>query len=230
MIGQSPPSKTIISLFLELFTLSQSNHKRSARKAERVATVSNSSSTSSSSIDWAEVSKTLEPSTHSTDEGVFVEPFEPFLVSGLEESGDQPEEKMIMEGLDSMAQVALSEPQHYSLSFDSYKPLSDSDDNPSPARSVIDSFINEPATAGERTPGSPGSATGTGDNTNVSAVDDSLNTPVSTSSDLPVFFSIVTSIPDAVPITGRIRISVSFHSLFQSLAIALALTRVLFVF
>ena len=178
----------------------------SAKRAERVATVSNSSSTSSSSIDWAEVSKTFEPS--STDEGVFVEPFDPFLVPSLDESGDKAHtEKMIMEGLDSITQVALSEPQHYSLSFESYKPLSDSDDNPSPARSVIDTFINEPATAGERTPGSPGSATGTGDNTNISAlesIDDSLNTPVSTGADVPVFFSIVTSMPDAVPITGRL--------------------------
>ena len=204
MISQTKTPKTIISLFVELFTLSQTpNHRKSGKTPDPVAAVSSSSSTSSSSIDWAEVSKTFEPS--SATDSVFVEPFDSFLVPSLEvreASVDKPQtsEKMIMEGLDSITQVALSEPQHFSLSFDSYKPLSDSDDNPSPVRSLI----NEPATAGERTPGSPGSATGTGDNTNISGIEDTLNTPVSTSADLPAFFSIVTTNPDAVPITGRV--------------------------
>jgi hypothetical protein len=118
---------------------------------------------------------------------------------------------MIMEGLDAISHATLTEPtvQHFQLSFDSYKIHDDSDDQPSPSMSEslmggCRSGIDEPATAGERTPGSPGSATGTGDNTNVSlmGVDDTLNTPVSTSSDVSAFFSIVTTIPDAVPITG----------------------------
>lgn len=165
-----------------------------------------SSSSSSSSIDWGEVSKTLDSST----DCVFTEPLDNFLVPTLEGRGsDKPSSAtMIMDGLETITHVALSEPQHYSLSFDSYKPQSDSDDNPSPSHSGIESIgtsvrADEPATAGERTPGSPGSATGTGD-TITSTVDDTLNTPVSTSADVSAFFSIVTSIPDAVPITGTL--------------------------
>ena len=205
MISQTKPPKTFISLFVELFTLSQTpNHRKSGKTPEPATKVSSSSSTSSSSIDWVELSKSLEPSA--APDCVF-EQFDSFLVPSFEVKDgtvdkQQTTDKMIMEGLDTITQVTLSEPQHFSLSFDSYKPLSDSDDNPSPARSVT----NEPATAGERTPGSPGSATGTGDNTNISGIEDTLNTPVSTSSDLPAFFSIVTSIPDAVPITGMAHI------------------------
>jgi len=165
------------------------------------------SSSSSSYIDWGEVSKTLDSST----DCVFIEPLDNFPVPTPEGRGSDKfsSATMIMEGLDTMTQVALSEPQHYSLSFDSYKPHSDSDDNPSPSHSGIESIGtsvragDEPATAGERTPGSPGSATGTGD-TITSTVDDTLNTPVSTSADVSAFFSIVTSIPDAVPITGTL--------------------------
>ncbi|KAI1303143.1 hypothetical protein HDE_02328 [Halotydeus destructor] len=127
----------------------------------------------------------------------------------------EEEDTMIMDGNDALSLATLSgEAQPFGLSllsFDSYKlPCESMDDDGSqnktcsldePAKCSNTSSV-EPATAGERTPGSPGSASGQAD-ARSTQVGDSLNTPASTATDTPLFFATtVTSIPDPVPITG----------------------------
>lgn len=115
---------------------------------------------------------------------------------------------MIMDRIDTLTQVTLSaEPQTFNLSFDTYK-LPSSDDSESPKCESLDINLksDEPATAGEKTPSSPGSAIGptSSENTISIETEDTLNTPISTATDVPSFFScVVTSIPDPVPITGE---------------------------
>lgn len=113
-----------------------------------------------------------------------------------------------MDGIETLAQVTLTpEPQTFSLSFDTYKLPDESDDGGSP-KSVLDSLTSrgdEPATAGEHTPGSPGSATDPVSIDTALNPDDSLNTPVSTSADVSAFFNVVPSISDPIPITGRLK-------------------------
>lgn len=89
---------------------------------------------------------------------------------------------MIMDGLDTLSRVALSEHHSFHLSFDTYKP-------------ALSSFVSVPSPCprGAEYPDSTGDTT-----------DDTLNTPVTTNSDLPSFFgSEPTVYSDPVPITGE---------------------------
>ena len=207
--SSSAVSKVISSLFHQLINLNKEDHSELGKTPDQNHTPKSSSSSSSSessAFDWGDLTKL---NTNSSSDSQLDHHL---IVSGADDHIDQSA-SMIMDGLDTLSQVALTEPQtHYILSFDSYKPQSDSDDNTSPVhQSVGIEGFKEPATAGERTPGSPGSATGqeqptiqihsVGGNNNLA--DDTLNTPVSTSSDLSAFFSTVTSIPDPIPITGK---------------------------
>ena len=118
------------------------------------------------------------------------------------ESGRASEDTMIMEGIDTLSHVSLSadsQPFGLSLSFDTYKLPSETIDE----KTIRDAEKgDEPATAGDNTPGSPGSAI---IETHSVQVGDTLNTPASTAPETPSFFaSPITTIPDAVPITGML--------------------------
>lgn len=112
-----------------------------------------------------------------------------------------------------LSQVTLCGEPH-TFSFNSYKIISDSEDSElgdSRDNIIISSSSSsggrheEPATAGEHTPGSPSSAIAphSGENT-MNESDDALNTPVTLSSGISSFFGCaITSMPDPLPISGR---------------------------
>lgn len=115
---------------------------------------------------------------------------------------------MIMDNI--LSQVTLCGEPH-TFSYNSYKIISDSDD--SELGDSSDNLVacvasvgrhEEPATAGEHTPGSPSSAVAShsGENT-MNESNDALNTPVSTSSGISFFSCAVNSIPEPVPISGK---------------------------
>lgn len=126
---------------------------------------------------------------------------------GSPDQGLASEETMIMDGIETLSQVTLSgeaQPFSLSLSFDTYKFPSDGDDSSQKGSLDAQTTRDEPATAGERTPGSPGSASGHPDGHSNALDTDTLNTPVSTAKDVPTFFPCtVSSISDPVPITGK---------------------------
>lgn len=98
---------------------------------------------------------------------------------------------MIMDGLDTLSHVALSD-QHYCLSFETYK----SDD----IEMVVDTTVCptvEELTA-EVTRNSPDSLCPP-----PISVDDTLNTPISTSAEANAFLYTEVTIPDPVPITAE---------------------------
>lgn len=91
---------------------------------------------------------------------------------------------MIMDGLDTLSHVALSEHHSFHLSFDTYKPAASQSSVPSPSPS------------GAEYPDSAGDTT-----------DDTLNTPVTTNNDLPSFFgSEPVDFSDPVPITAEVSV------------------------
>ncbi|XP_023213552.1 early growth response protein 2b-like isoform X1 [Centruroides sculpturatus] len=103
---------------------------------------------------------------------------------------------MIMDGLDTLSQVALSD-QHYCLSFDTYK-TEDMDINIS-----VDPVIEELSTTSTEVTRSSVDNLCPPPVMGCDCGDDTLNTPVSTSIDSSAFLYTEVTIPDPVPITAE---------------------------
>ncbi|WP_207850233.1 hypothetical protein, partial [Pseudomonas sp. 21_B] len=115
--SSSAVSKVISSLFHQLINLNKEDHSELGKTPDQNHTPKSSSSSSSesSAFDWGDFTKL------NTDSSSVSQLDDHLIVSGGDNHTDQSA-SMIMDGLDTLSQVALTEPQtHYILSFDSYK-------------------------------------------------------------------------------------------------------------